>query len=61
MKYKELLKRLSELPEEQLAMNVTVCVLNEEEFYPADFTFSTEKSECGGDVLDEGHPIIVIE
>lgn len=54
--YRALLKFLQELTEEQLDMNVSIYDQQSDEYYPAKDVDITVES----DVLDEGHPVIVI-
>ena len=61
MTYKELLNELSHLTEEQLNTDVTVYVGEADEYYPlvSDYPFVFSESVIG-DVLDNGHPYMVI-
>jgi hypothetical protein len=56
MKYKVLLKRLLDLDEEQLDMDVTVKTKNDEFFAISRMGFSMET-----DVLDKNHPFLVVK
>ena len=53
MTYRELIKDLKKLTEEQLDCTVTVEDINYGEYYAGDFDILVES-----DVLDEDHPII---
>lgn len=58
--YRELKAELDKLTDEQLNMNVTVYVTGVDEYYPlvGDYPFPTSTDEC--QVLDAGHPYLVI-
>ena len=56
MTYRDLLNALDKLTDEQLDCDLSVYVPGIDEYYEAQFDFSSEE----GDVLDEGHPIFVI-
>ena len=53
MTYRELIKELGQLTDEQLECTVTVEDINYGEYYAGDFDILVES-----DVLDEDHPII---
>ena len=54
--YRQLLEALCELTEEQLGLHVTVYDFQKEEYYPLNYTGTTE----GDDVVDDEHPILII-
>lgn len=64
MTYRELLRRLEEMSDDQLNCDVTVEIkvisLREEDsdFYSINKLYFTNK-EC--DVLDENHPVLIVE
>ena len=53
MTYRELIKQLGQLTDEQLECTVTVEDINYEEYYAGDFDIVVES-----DVLDEDHPVL---
>ena len=53
--YRQLLEALCELTEEQLDLHVTVYDFQKEEYYPLNYTGTTE----GDDVVDDEHPILM--
>ena len=54
--YRELLEALQELSEEELDMTATIYDKTFDAYMPIDYTDKT----VGDDVLDECHPIIII-
>ena len=56
MKYKVLLKRLQDLDEEQLDMDVTVRTKDDEFFAISRMSITTET-----DVLDKNHPFLLVK
>lgn len=58
MTYRELAEYISKLNDEQQDSDVTVYVMGAGEFYPLVPDYPV--SEIDNDVLDEGHPYLVI-
>lgn len=56
MKYRELLGFLNELSDEQLDMDVSVYIEDQDEFYPMTKVGITNETN----VLDEGHPYLIV-
>ena len=54
--YRDLLKALQELPEEQLDKTATIYDKSFDAYMPIDYTEKTEED----DVLEADHPVIVI-
>lgn len=54
--YRQLLKRLNELPDERLDDNISVYSAREEEYIPVTSIYITET-----DVLDKGHLVLEID
>ena len=61
MTYRELAEYISKLNDEQQDSDVTVYVMGAGEFYPLVPNYPvSEAKEIDNDVLDEGHPYLVI-
>ena len=56
--YRELLKALNAMTEEQKDTNVTVYVENEMEFYPVKSIRTVDETET--DIVDEGHMVLFL-
>lgn len=59
MKYKDLLKELKKMSEQQLDMDVTIFLTEEDEYCEVfgEVYYANEETE---DVLDKGHPYIAV-
>lgn len=57
MTYRELLKKLACLTENQLDCDVTVEIQVEDECFPAEFSIAGSEHSC----LDEDHPVILVK
>jgi len=56
MTYKELLEELQSASEEQLNQNVTVHLMDDDEYYPIHSVCVAVEDECG--LLDEDHLVL---
>ncbi len=57
MTYKELLRRLAQLSQQELAQDATIYHIDSDKYLPVDDMYATSDSN----VLDKGHVIITVE